>query len=70
MLKEYNNNPYQRLVDMAKIAQKQGGVIKGTKGMNEIGPHRLWAERLVARATAYGVIENKQSYLHLFNPQM
>ena len=29
MLKEYDNNPYQRLVDMAKIAQKQGGVIKG-----------------------------------------
>lgn len=29
MLKEYDNNPYQRLVDMAKIAQKKGGVIKG-----------------------------------------
>ena len=29
MLAAYNNNPYQRLVDMAKIAQKQGGVIKG-----------------------------------------
>lgn len=28
MLKEYDNNPYQRLVDMAKIAQKDG-VIKG-----------------------------------------
>ncbi len=29
MLKAYDNNPYQRLVDMAKIAQKKGGVIKG-----------------------------------------
>lgn len=28
MLKEYDNNPYQRLVDMARIAQKKG-VIKG-----------------------------------------
>lgn len=28
MLEAYNNNPYQRLVDMAKIAQKSG-VIKG-----------------------------------------
>ena len=34
--------------------------------MNEIGPHRLWAERLVARAAAYGVIENKQEYIKLF----
>ncbi|MBR4327792.1 MAG: acetyl xylan esterase [Bacteroidales bacterium] len=29
MLKAYDNNPYKRLVDMAKIAQKKGGVIKG-----------------------------------------
>jgi hypothetical protein len=28
MVKQYDNNPYQRLVDMAKIAQKDG-VIKG-----------------------------------------
>jgi hypothetical protein len=28
MIKEYNGNPYQRLVEMAKLAQKEG-VIKG-----------------------------------------
>ena len=58
--------------DALQVLNTSGGVIKsGTANkMNEIGPHRLWAERLVARATAYGVIENKQSYLHLFNSQM
>ena len=34
--------------------------------MNEIGPHRRWAERLVMRARAYGVIEKESSYLALF----
>lgn len=29
MVKEYDGNPYGRLVEMAKIAQKDGGVIKG-----------------------------------------
>lgn len=29
MVKEYDGNPYGRLMEMAKIAQKDGGVIKG-----------------------------------------
>jgi len=29
MAAEYDNNPYQRLVDMALIAQENGGIIKG-----------------------------------------
>ena len=29
MAAEYDNNPYQRLVDMARIAQENGGIIKG-----------------------------------------
>lgn len=29
MVKEYDGNPYGRLVEMARIAQKDGGVIKG-----------------------------------------
>ncbi len=29
MVKEYDGNPYGRLVEMAKIAQKDGGIIKG-----------------------------------------
>ncbi len=58
--------------DALQVLGTSGGVIKSANAnkMNEIGPHRLWAQKLVARAAAYGVIENKQSYLHLFNPQM
>ncbi|MBO7628507.1 MAG: HpcH/HpaI aldolase/citrate lyase family protein, partial [Bacteroidales bacterium] len=37
-----------------------------TKGMNEIGPHKAWAERIMMRAEAYGVIENEASYIDLF----
>lgn len=45
-----------------------GGVVKSGNGnkMNEIGPHRMWAERIVMRARAYGVIENESEYLKLF----
>lgn len=55
--------------DALQVLNTSGGVIKSgaSNKMNEIGPHRLWAERLVARASAYGVIENKHSYLELFN---
>ena len=54
--------------DAVQVLQTSGGVIKSTNAnkMNEIGPHRLWAEKLVARAAAYGVIESKKSYLELF----
>lgn len=54
--------------DAVQVLGTSGGVVKSKNSnkMNEIAPHRLWAEKLVARATAYGVIENKQSYLELF----
>ena len=54
--------------DALQVLGTSGGVIKSGNAnkMNEIGPHHLWAERLVARAEAYGVIENKHSYLELF----
>jgi len=54
--------------DAQQVLVSSGGVIKSSNSnkMNEIGPHHLWAEKLVARAKAYGVIENKQSYLELF----
>lgn len=57
--------------DALQVLNTSGGVIKSgaSNKMNEIGPHRLWAERLVARAAAYGVIENKQSYLALFHAE-
>ena len=52
--------------DAYQIMHTKGGVIKGTKGMNEIGPHKNWAEKILMRASAYGVIENDASYLDLF----
>ena len=52
--------------DAFQILHTPGGVVKGTKGMNEIGPHKNWAEKVMMRAVAYGVIENDASYLELF----
>ncbi|MCQ2383829.1 MAG: HpcH/HpaI aldolase/citrate lyase family protein [Paludibacteraceae bacterium] len=52
--------------DAYQIMHTSGGVIQGTKGMNEIGPHKAWAERILMRAEAYGVIENDGSYIELF----
>ena len=52
--------------DAYQIMHTAGGVVKGSKGMNEIGPHKAWAERITMRAAAYGVIENDAEYLDLF----
>lgn len=40
--------------------------IKGTKGMNEIGPHKNWAEKIMMCVQAYVVFENDASYIDLF----
>ncbi|MCR5651491.1 MAG: HpcH/HpaI aldolase/citrate lyase family protein [Lachnospiraceae bacterium] len=55
--------------DAKQVLETGGGVIKSHNAnkMNEIAPHHLWAEKLVSCAEVYGVIENKQSYLELFN---
>jgi len=47
---------------------QSGGVVKSRNGnkMNEIAPHHRWAERILHRARAYGVIENESAYLKLF----
>ena len=52
--------------DATQILNTSGGVIKGSKGMNEIGPHRNWADKIAMRAEAYGVIENEKEYIKLF----
>ena len=52
--------------DAIQILNTSGGVIKGSKGMNEIGPHRNWADKIAMRAEAYGVIENEKEYIKLF----
>jgi len=54
--------------DACQVLNTSGGVIKSTSGnkMNEIGPHRCWAEKVLMRAKAYGVIENESCYVDLF----
>lgn len=55
--------------DANQIMHTSGGVVKGTRGMNEIGPHRSWAERLYYRAKAYGVINSEADYIALFGAE-
>ncbi len=54
--------------DAYQIMNTSGGVIKSSNAnkMNEIGPHRRWAERIMMRSRAYGVIESEGEYLKLF----
>lgn len=54
--------------DAMQILDTSGGVIKSASGnkMNEIGPHRCWAEKIVMRAKAYGVIPSEANYRDLF----
>lgn len=52
--------------DAYQILHTSGGVVKGSKGMNEIRPHTNWATKISMRAEAYGVIENEKEYLKLF----
>lgn len=54
--------------DALQVLGTSGGVIKSASGnkMNEIGPHRCWAEKIVMRAQAYGVIKDESLYTSLF----
>jgi len=53
--------------DATQILGTSGGVVKSARAnkMNEANPHRNWARKVVARANAYGVVENERSYLQL-----
>lgn len=55
--------------DAKQILETSGGVIKSANGnkMNEIGPHRCWAEKIINRAKAYGVIYDESCYVKLFS---
>ena len=53
--------------DAIQVLNTSGGVVKSAHGdkMNEIGPHRRWAEKIVKRAAVYGVVKNEDSVLSL-----
>lgn len=60
----------EEYVDASNIlGSKNGGVFKGDSGnkMNEVKPHTNWANKVCMKARAYGVIENENSYIELFN---
>lgn len=54
--------------DALQVLNTSGGVIKSVSGnkMNEIGPHRCWAEKIIMRTKAYGVIKDESCYIELF----
>lgn len=52
--------------DAYQILHTSGGVVKGSKGMNEIKPHTNWATKIMMRAEAYGVIKDETEYIKLF----
>lgn len=53
--------------DAVQILHTSGGVVKSEHGdkMNEIGPHRRWAEKIVRRAEVYGVVKTEDSVIKL-----
>ena len=53
--------------DAMQILRTSGGVVKSEGGgkMNEIGPHRRWAEKIAKRAEVYGVVRKEDSVLSL-----
>ena len=54
--------------DAMAVAQAStvGGVMASAHGrMNEMGPHALWAEQVLARARVYGVLRNQQALVSL-----
>jgi len=53
------------------VAQHGGGAMASAyrNKMNEAGPHRAWAERVLARANAFGVAREEISYAHLLQAQ-
>ena len=56
--------------DSLQIVSAQGGAIKSSRSnkMNEVGPHATWANLILKRGDAYGVIESGSDYLHLMKP--
>jgi len=54
--------------DALQILNTNGGVVKSANAnkMNEVGPHRNWAEKIYNRAQVYGVIKDESCYTSLF----
>lgn len=57
--------------DALQVLNTSGGVIKSEKAnkMNEINPHRSWAQKIYYKAQAYGVIKDEASCIKLVAEQ-
>jgi citrate lyase beta subunit len=53
------------------VAQSGGGAMASAyrNKMNEAGPHRAWAERVLLRARAFGVVREDVTYAHVLQAQ-
>jgi len=62
---------YQDALDVLHPASSDGGVLRSGFGnkMNEIRPHRIWAERILQRADAFGVARHGISHVDILNVQ-
>lgn len=51
--------------DAYQILNTAGGVVKSANSnkMNEVNPHRSWANKIINRAKAFGVVDDETSYL-------
>lgn len=61
---------YEEFIDAHQVLDGQeGGVSASDYGnkMNERKPHRLWAERVLRRATAFGVYREDMSFVEILN---
>lgn len=54
--------------DVCQILEADDGVVKSNNSnkMNEVRPHKNWAEKLYMRAKVYGVIKDESCYRNLF----
>ena len=57
----------EEYADAIQILNTHGGVIKSISEnkMNEISPHRSWAQKIYNKAKVYGVIKDEASYIKL-----
>ena len=58
--------------DAVQILSTSGGVIKSAMSnkMNEINPHRSWADKIYNRARAYGVVRDETEYLNIVSKEL
>lgn len=60
---------HEEYEDALAVSEAEGGVIRSTYSnkMNEINPHRRWAERILKRAEIYGVYNDNSSALDIIH---